>query len=142
MLEKIRFNDKDTLYVLGDVIDHSSKPIEVLCDMSERANVIPIVGNHEYVAMTVLKQLLPLMNADGFIKSPPNDLAVDMKQRLSSLCETDGVGENRRYSFDFIIETLKAIRCETVQFMSAHSFIISTPNEEQSQFINLLGIAL
>jgi len=58
MLDKINFSDNDTLYVLGDVIDYGDKPIEVLRDMSMRANVIPIVGNHEYFALITLKELL------------------------------------------------------------------------------------
>jgi serine/threonine protein phosphatase 1 len=32
--------------------------MEVLRDMSLRANTIPIVGNHEYFALTNLKELL------------------------------------------------------------------------------------
>ena len=65
-----------------------------------------------------------------------------MRQRLAPLCESDGVGENRRFSFDFIIECLKAIRSETVQFMGAQSNIITVPNEEQSQFLSLLGVSV
>jgi transposase len=65
-----------------------------------------------------------------------------MLKRLSPLFQLDGVGENRRYSFDFIIESLKAIRSETVQFMDAKSSIITTPNEEQSQILKLLGVEL
>lgn len=66
----------------------------------------------------------------------------NMRQKLVPLCEIDGVGENRRYSFDFIIESLKAIRCETVQFMDAKTNIITTPNKEQAHILNLLGVAV
>jgi serine/threonine protein phosphatase 1 len=41
MLEKIEFADDDLLYVLGDVVDRGPQPMEVLMDMSMRANVIP-----------------------------------------------------------------------------------------------------
>ncbi|MCL1983316.1 MAG: metallophosphoesterase [Clostridiales bacterium] len=58
MLGKIGFADDDKLYVLGDVVDRGPEPIEVLMDMSVRANVIPIMGNHEYIAYFILKQLL------------------------------------------------------------------------------------
>jgi transposase len=65
-----------------------------------------------------------------------------MKQRLAPLFEIDGSGENRRYSFDFVIENLKSIRSETVHFMDTQTSIVTTPNEEQIQILNLLGVAL
>lgn len=56
-LEIINFNDSDTLYILGDCIDRGYDSVKVLKDMMCRANVVPIVGNHEYMALTVLKDL-------------------------------------------------------------------------------------
>ena len=58
MLAKINFSERDSLYVLGDVIDRGDKTAELLTDMSKRANVIPIMGNHEYMAVDILKKLL------------------------------------------------------------------------------------
>ena len=57
MLEKIRFSDEDELYVLGDVVDRGPEPIRILLDMSMRANVYPILGNHEYMAEYLLTKL-------------------------------------------------------------------------------------
>ena len=57
LLELIGFSDGDDLFILGDVVDRGDKPIEVLQDMSLRANVFPILGNHEFAAYAVLKQL-------------------------------------------------------------------------------------
>ncbi len=54
MLEKIAFSDDDTLYVLGDVVDRGEESMRILSDMSVRANVIPIMGNHEHMAQHVL----------------------------------------------------------------------------------------
>ena len=47
MLEKIKFQDTDTLYILGDILDRGPNPIRVLRKLMEMPNVIPIVGNHE-----------------------------------------------------------------------------------------------
>ena len=58
MLEQIGFSDRDTLYILGDVIDRGPQSIRILQDMMMRANVFPILGNHEYAAITCLKFLL------------------------------------------------------------------------------------
>ena len=44
VLEKIRFSDEDTLYVLGDVLDRGPDGFQVLADMAGRYNVIPLIG--------------------------------------------------------------------------------------------------
>ncbi|MBE6679409.1 MAG: fructose-bisphosphatase class III [Ruminococcaceae bacterium] len=57
MLEVINFSDDDTLFVLGDVCDRGPDPVKVLIDMSMRANVYPIMGNHELMALDILEKL-------------------------------------------------------------------------------------
>lgn len=56
MLEKIKFNSEDTLYMLGDSIDRGDEGIKILLDMMKRPNVVPMLGNHEYMAYSVLKK--------------------------------------------------------------------------------------
>lgn len=56
-LDLIQFSDEDELYVIGDVVDRGEDGIKILQDMMMRANVIPIIGNHEYMALTVLRRL-------------------------------------------------------------------------------------
>lgn len=68
ILEKIHFCDADTLYVLGDVLDRGPEPIRVLQDMCGRFNVIPIIGNHEYMALSVLKSLMEEITEDNYDK--------------------------------------------------------------------------
>lgn len=57
LLEKINFSDEDELFVLGDVVDRGPEPMKVLQDMMMRPNVYPILGNHDYIALTILKKL-------------------------------------------------------------------------------------
>lgn len=57
LLKAIKFTDKDDLYVLGDVVDRGPEPMKVLQDMMLRHNVYPVLGNHEYMAMKVLRKL-------------------------------------------------------------------------------------
>ena len=57
MLEKIAFSQSDVLYVLGDVIDRGPCGIDILLDMKERKNVVPVLGNHEHMAIPVLKAI-------------------------------------------------------------------------------------
>ena len=68
MLEKIDFRDEDILYVIGDVVDRGPEPIEVLWDMSMRHNVIPILGNHDFIAHQILGQLLMELTEENLKK--------------------------------------------------------------------------
>ena len=56
-LKQINLKDEDTLYVLGDIVDRGPDGIEILRDMMFRANVIPLIGNHDYMALMMLKKL-------------------------------------------------------------------------------------
>lgn len=63
-LRAIRFSDADTLYVLGDVIDRGPDSVGLLRDMMLRPNVIPLIGNHEYMALRVLRRLCVEITAE------------------------------------------------------------------------------
>lgn len=57
MLETLALGPRDTLYLLGDLIDRGPQPIDILVDAMSRSNVIPLAGNHEYMACRVFAQL-------------------------------------------------------------------------------------
>lgn len=56
-LEIIKLKQKDTLYVLGDVVDRGEHSMKILLDMMYQPNIIPLIGNHEVMALSVLKVL-------------------------------------------------------------------------------------
>lgn len=56
MLEKLDLSPEDALFILGDVIDKGEDGIKILADMRYRANIYPVLGEHEYLA----GKLLPL----------------------------------------------------------------------------------
>ena len=62
LLETIHFGDRDVMYVLGDMVDYGEESMELLCDLSMRYNVIPILGEHDYRAYRLLTAL------DGMLK--------------------------------------------------------------------------
>jgi serine/threonine protein phosphatase 1 len=64
LLKQAKFCNEDTLFVLGDVLDKGDDPIKLLQDMSMRENVIPILGNHEYMAASVLQDLMEEITED------------------------------------------------------------------------------
>lgn len=84
MLEFINFSDKDVLYVIGDVIDRGNQSIRILQDMMLRDNVIPIIGNHEYMAISCLKFLMNDITEDN-IKNIADDI-------IQGLLEWQNVG--------------------------------------------------
>jgi len=65
-----------------------------------------------------------------------------MMQRLRPLFESNGKGANRRYTFDYIIENLKSIRKETIEFCDTKSSMLTTPTDEQREILNLLQVSI
>lgn len=51
MLDKINFNEDDTLYVLGDVVDRGAHGIELFEDIMAHPNMKMLTGNHEQMAV-------------------------------------------------------------------------------------------
>ena len=64
LIKEIQFTDNDTMYVLGDIVDHGDEPIELLCDLSMRYNVIPILGDHDYKAYRLLTELNNMLSGE------------------------------------------------------------------------------
>lgn len=64
MLDKLSPADTDAVFVLGDVIDVGDDSIEILQDMMYRANVYPVLGEHEYMAKKILPLIIDAKDAD------------------------------------------------------------------------------
>ena len=58
IFDAINFKEEDTLYVIGDVIDRGKDSIKILEDMMCHVNIIPLIGNHEYLGLSILKKLV------------------------------------------------------------------------------------
>jgi len=50
-LEKINFSDTDELYIIGDVVDRGTKPIETLEYVMNKPNMQLLMGNHEHLML-------------------------------------------------------------------------------------------
>ena len=57
MLEKINFCKTDKLYILGDLVDRGEEGMRIILDVAKRDNVIPLMGNHDYMALMILSSL-------------------------------------------------------------------------------------
>lgn len=64
MMEQITLGKDDTLYVLGDVVDRGPASMKILKYMMANPNIIPIMGNHELMALPCLKLLVPELSND------------------------------------------------------------------------------
>ena len=58
LLGKIRFCDRDRLFVLGDMIDRGPDPIKVVRKLMAMPNAVCLAGNHELMAMECLGFLM------------------------------------------------------------------------------------
>lgn len=73
MLDRIGFQDQDVMFILGDVIDRGPDGIKILQDMMVRTNVYPILGNHEYMALTALPWLFQEVTEESVDRIDTND---------------------------------------------------------------------
>ena len=78
MMEKLSPTDKDTVFVLGDVINIGNSSVELLQDMMYRANVYPVLGEHEYMA----KKIFPLISEFSSIEEAKDKLTGEEKELL------------------------------------------------------------
>ena len=94
MLKKIEFSDDDTLYVLGDIVDRGEEPMRILSDMSMRANVIPLMGNHEHMAQYVLSAV----NVEITDESIKTNWTLDIVRAIREWYENGGYLTSRDFS--------------------------------------------
>ena len=55
LLSQISFRERDTLYLLGDLLDYGDGSMELIADISVRLNVFAIAGEHDFLAARMLK---------------------------------------------------------------------------------------
>lgn len=55
ILEKIKFNLEDEMYILGDVLDKGVNSIELLLQIINIKNIHLLLGNHEILALLLLE---------------------------------------------------------------------------------------
>ena len=53
----VNFNNNDTLYIIGDIIDRGSDGIKLLQDVMKRKNVIALMGNHELMMLPIFEEI-------------------------------------------------------------------------------------
>lgn len=65
-----------------------------------------------------------------------------MKRRLAPLlCESNS-GSKRKYTFTYIMEQLKGIQVNTVEFCGTSTQVFTNPSNEQKRILELLGVKI
>ena len=154
MLEKINFNNNDTLYILGDIVDRGPDGIKILLDIYNRKNVIVIQGNHDYSACRILKMfcmssddseyeraksLYAFWRIDGgkptyeaFVALPPEEQKRILAYMNSFLIyEEITVGERKFFMSHTVPEKERMKNFETVMWQE---FIAGEPEYEKQYF--------
>ncbi len=75
LTEKLHLADSDVLYVLGDSADYGEQTVELLTDMSMRANVYPVAGDHDFLALRMLSGFEKMLKSGA---APDPEFAADM----------------------------------------------------------------
>ncbi len=65
LLALIHFSENDEMYILGDMVDRGPKPIALLKDLMGRYNIYPVLGNHDYMALKILKKMNVLITEEN-----------------------------------------------------------------------------
>ncbi|NLD87258.1 MAG: serine/threonine protein phosphatase [Clostridiales bacterium] len=68
MLKIIDLKDEDTLYILGDIVDRGDEGLRLALDLRLRENVVVLRGNHDYTALTLLRQLEVRNPPEGIVE--------------------------------------------------------------------------
>lgn len=143
MLKKIKFSDDDTLYVLGDVIDRGERPVDILLDIMNRSNVFPIVGNHELMALDLLRKLTVEITADNFATHLNEELMDKLLQwqmnggdttikQFRKLCT-----DEREYVLDYLEEFVpyELVKVGNRKFLLVHSGLGNfSPDKELDEY--------
>lgn len=129
MLELIELSDNDTLYIIGDVIDRGPEPIQILQDMMQRRNVIPILGNHEYMALNALWYIRDFIDSDGSVTDESLEFNKHYRLWQMNACRTtmEGLGrlavkqrrEVVRYIWNF--KWHKTVNIGDMKFILVHA---------------------
>ncbi|MDO4292709.1 MAG: metallophosphoesterase family protein [Eubacteriales bacterium] len=64
LLNRLKLGEGDTLYVLGDVIDRGADGFKILLDMASRPNIVPLLGNHEAMAIDTISHFFESIQSD------------------------------------------------------------------------------
>lgn len=126
MLALIELSDNDMLYIIGDVLDRGEHPVRILKDMMQRQNVIPIIGNHELLALNVLEKCIDSVTADGLASYDDNELNEAFLLWQLNGCRTtlEGLGSLNREQRRGIIRYMRSFALHKTVTVGKNTFVL------------------
>ena len=131
ILDKMAPADTDAVFVLGDVIDVGDDSIEILKDMMYRANIYPVLGEHEYMARKVLPLIADFKSTDEALEKltgEEKDLLTEWLTMKSEKTISDFLSlsdEDKESIIDYLSEfqSYEEVEAGGKTFVLAHSGI-------------------
>lgn len=127
MLEKIAPDEHDAVFVLGDVIDVGEDSIAILKDMMYRANIYPVLGEHEYMAKKVFPLIAPFNTVDeamGALQGEDKDLLSSYLAMKSEKTVSDFLSLNEEDK-ESIIDYLSEFQCYEQVKAGGKTFVLA-----------------
>lgn len=81
-LELLALKEDDTLFILGDVVDRGTSGMKILLDMMTRPQIVPLVGNHDYMAMKGLAGLVMEVTEENLEEFQSPEFQANLKDWL------------------------------------------------------------
>lgn len=126
MLELIEFSDNDTLYIIGDIVDRGDEPIQILQDMMQRPNVIPLLGNHELLALNALSAISEFIDSNGFVTDESLEFNKDYLLWQMNGCRTtlEGLGRLNKEQRRKIIGYMRSFALHKTVTIGKTTFVL------------------
>ena len=135
LLETINFQDTDKMYILGDVIDRSGNGgIDILRDIMKRDNIELILGNHEYMMLNALDDIVRLKEGLHYSSSENVLLWIDYNGGRSTYKTFKNLPLTEQNTIKKYLRKcplIKIIEVNGKKYHLSHSFTIPTLKQEE-----------
>ncbi len=65
LIKKINLKESDTLYILGNIVDHGDDSVALVNELSAQYNVFTVLGEHDYKAYLLLSEFDRIIREGG-----------------------------------------------------------------------------
>ena len=124
LMDHLKLSDKDTLYVLGDIVDRGDGGIRIILDLLSRKNVVCLRGNHDHTAFLCLSHLADAkdgLDSDRLMEAFRLWLSDGGAPTLNSFIELDETEQQRVLNFLNSLPYYKEINVRGKRFFLAHT---------------------
>ena len=147
MLEKIKFSEDDTMYIIGDVVDRGPNPIKTLLHIIDNKNIHLLCGNHELTATMCLNFLLKDITEEmvANINEEMLGLLAEWKingggSTMNELFECDKDTRNKVFNYLLTLKTYKELEVNGQKFLLVHAGLDNFEKDKKLKDYNILDL--